>query len=298
MDPFLGFGDLSAREFVARYWDRQPLYAAGIADGMALSLTQQRICEEYGAQGRASDGFTSYHSDHASRSQGRDAVLELWREGRPPTPAQVVDFNRRHALIVRGAQRYFPELSAMLIQWQRFFRCRLNTNIYLTRPGSSVFATHCDQHHVFAIQTDGEKDWFFWPPTVDAPHGRYQFEQVDPQGDALILRVGKGDAVYIPLGWVHRAKTVGESSVHVTVGINPPRWLDLIEQAVDQTAGEYGLLRRSLPLRFSPGSGMEFFADEARHIQPILELLMRGMAGKMEAILAESQLHEESRATQ
>jgi ribosomal protein L16 Arg81 hydroxylase len=292
MNPFLGFGDVSAREFVTRYWDRQPLYAAGIADSPVFGLTAQRICEEYVAQGYQSDGFTSYHTCNASREQGRHAVLSMWHDQRPPTIGQVVEFNRQHSLIVRGAQRYFPELSTMLDQWQPFFNCRLNSNVYLTRPNSSAFGTHYDQHHVVAIQVDGEKDWLLWPPTVDAPHGRYQFEEIAPKGDPLTWRVRAGHALYIPLGWVHRAKTVGESSVHVTIGINPPRWLDLIEQAVDQTAGEYGLLRRSLPLRFSSVRGMEFFADETRHVQPILDLLMENMASKMQSVLEQSQRSE------
>lgn len=289
MNPFLGFGGVSATEFMTQYWDQQPLHAAEVADAPVLNLTAQRICEEYIAQGRESDGFTSYHTGNASREHGRHAVLALWNEERPPSVGQVVEFNRQHALTVRGAQRYFSELDTMLDQWQRFFNCRLNTNVYLTRPGSSVFGTHYDQHHVVAIQADGEKDWFLWPPTVDAPHGRYEFEEVIPECEPLIWRVRKGDVLYIPLGWVHRAKTVGEMSVHVTVGINPPRWLDLIEQAVDQTVGEYGLLRRSVPFLFSLTSGMEFFADESRHVQPILDLLMRSMTGKMQVILEQSQ---------
>jgi len=285
MNPFHGFGDVSPLDFVTRFWDRQPLHASGIVDPSVLNLTAHHIYDEYVRQGKFSDGFTSYHGDNDTRKQGRNAILALWSEGQTPDALKFAEFNRRHALIVQGGHRHFPELAAMMVEWRYFFNCRLNTNIYLTRPGSSVFATHYDQHHVVVMQVDGEKEWLLWPPTVDAPDGRYRFADVESEGEPLTWHTKQGDAIYIPLGWVHRAKTVGDHSVHITLGINPPRWLELIEQAVEEAAGEYSLLRRSLPLRFSPDRGLRFFADDSRHVEPVLGLLMKDMVTRMQVIL-------------
>lgn len=238
-------------------------------------------------QGSVGEGFASYHEDNTSRQQGRDAILAFSAGGRVPAIEDIADFNRRNALVVRGGQRYFPELASFLNSWKPFFNCRLNANVYLTRTSSSVFSTHYDQHHVFAVQVDGVKDWFLWPPIIDAPHGRYAFEDSKPNGDPLIWRAHPGDLIYIPLGWVHRAKTAGDRSVHVTVGVNPPRWLELIEQAVDQACGEFSILRHGLPFRFTPDGGMEFFADPDRHLAPIITLLMNDLNERMQSILGE-----------
>jgi ribosomal protein L16 Arg81 hydroxylase len=212
----------------------------------------------------------------------------MWAGGQAPRVEDVEEFNRSKALVIRGGQRYFSEIASFLATWRPFFNCRLNANVYLTHPKSSVFDTHYDPHHVFAVQVDGDKDWFLWPPTIAAPHSRYQFEDAQPKGDPIVWRTRRGDLLYIPLGWVHRAQTAAERSVHVTVGVNPPRWLDLIEQAVDQSGGEISILRSGLPFRFSPNKGMEFFADPDRHLAPIIALLTKDLAQKMQARLHES----------
>ncbi len=297
MNLFSGFGSVSASEFVTHHWERQPLHVAGVVDGPLLTLNAKRIYSEYSLQGVQSEGFTSYHEGNHNRQQGREAVLALWNGGQSPNLDRLVNFNHRHALIVRGGQLFFPELATFMQGWQSFFKCRLNANVYLTKPRSSVFGRHYDQHHVFAVQVDGEKDWFLWPPTVDAPHGRFHFQDVEPFGEPFAMRVKKGDIVYIPLGWVHRAKTVGELSVHITIGINPPRWLDLLEQALDKAAGEYSVLRKGLPFRFSPDLGMEFFADEQRHIAPLLDLLVKDIAKTIPDILRQGNQPLDNRAT-
>jgi ribosomal protein L16 Arg81 hydroxylase len=264
-------------------------------DGLAHAISSDVRCGHptrlYGAfseHALASDGFTSYHVENLSRQAGRDAVVALWGDGKIPSAETFLDLNRVHALIVRGSQRYFPEAASLLASWVPFFNCRLNSNLYITRPGCSAFGTHYDQHHVFALQLDGEKEWTLWEPTVDAPHGRYRFDEAPPVGEPLTWTSRPGDVLYIPLGWVHKARTVGAVSVHLTIGVNPPRWLDLIEQVVDELAGEVSLLRRSLPFRFSADDGMVFLADPVQHVEPIIALLTNAFAERTQRILDKS----------
>ena len=56
-----------------------------------------------------------------------------------------------------------------------------------------------------------------------------------------------GDLLYIPRGFIHRAHTTDASSLHLTIGVQSWRWVDVLHRAVDAWAEQDPALRRTVP---------------------------------------------------
>jgi hypothetical protein len=56
-----------------------------------------------------------------------------------------------------------------------------------------------------------------------------------------------GDLLYLPRGYAHEAFTTDDSSLHLTVGINIYRWVDLLRRALDGAARADARFRESIP---------------------------------------------------
>jgi ribosomal protein L16 Arg81 hydroxylase len=65
-----------------------------------------------------------------------------------------------------------------------------------------------------------------------------------------VVELGPGDLLYLPRGTVHQAETGARPSLHMTVGIYPSQWVDLLVNALSVTAARDPRFRRSLPPGF------------------------------------------------
>jgi hypothetical protein len=63
----------------------------------------------------------------------------------------------------------------------------------------------------------------------------------------------QGDVVYIPRGFVHAAECGSESSMHITLGVYPPSWDELLAGAIRVAALQGEGLRHALPWGFMEG---------------------------------------------
>jgi hypothetical protein len=59
--------------------------------------------------------------------------------------------------------------------------------------------------------------------------------------------------VYIPSGYVHAAECGAETSMHVTLGIHPSTWNEMLDAVVHWAAKSDDALRHALPLGFMKG---------------------------------------------
>src|SRR5262249_14351242 len=62
-------------------------------------------------------------------------------------------------IILNQAHQYEPPLARFCRALEIVFSCHVQTNIYLTPPNAQGFRTHYDNHDVFVLQIEGEKDW-------------------------------------------------------------------------------------------------------------------------------------------
>jgi hypothetical protein len=127
-------------------------------------------------------------------------------------------------------------------------------NAYITPPQNQGFAPHHDVHDVFVLQVSGRKHWIVHRPVVEDPLDNQPFNGFK---DEIAERVGEeplidtslepGDALYLPRGTIHSAQALGETSIHLTVGVHPLTRYQLVRFLFDAVQDEPAL-RASLPV--------------------------------------------------
>lgn len=137
---------------------------------------------------------------------------------------------------------------------EQVFSCHVQTNIYLTPPGSQGFHTHYDNHDVFVLQIEGEKTWRLYDRPVAAPYRGERFRSgrhaVGEPTHSFVLKAG--DCAYIPRGLMHDASASGgDPSLHITCGLLVRTWADLMLEAVSEVCVEEPAFRRALPRGFA-----------------------------------------------
>lgn len=128
-------------------------------------------------------------------------------------------------------------------------------NAYITPAQNRGFAAHYDVHDVFVLQVSGRKQWTIHAPVVPDPLQNQPWEQhraavaarVADDEPVIDVVLEPGDAMYLPRGTIHAAKALGETSIHLTVGVHPVTRYQLVEHLLHVAQQDAGL-RASLPL--------------------------------------------------
>ena len=241
-------GDVLARcvgdpdRFVAEYWGRAPLYRPG-ADAAAFA-----------------DLFSLGDVDHIlSSTTPRYPAFRMVKEGKQLDPrsytrsgrvgGQPVDdladpggvyelFCSGATIVLQSLHRFWPPLVRLARDLELALTHPVQVNAYITPPASQGLGVHHDEHDVFVLQVYGRKQW-----DVHDPHGR--------PGDRLIVaELAPGDCLYIPQRFPHAARTAATASVHLTVGVVPTTWADVLRRAVISVV-EDALSGEPLPAGFA-----------------------------------------------
>jgi bifunctional lysine-specific demethylase and histidyl-hydroxylase NO66 len=126
----------------------------------------------------------------------------------------------------------------------------VSANAYLTPPQSQGFGTHRDGHDTMILQISGSKEWlvYDYQPGLGA---RAENVTIEPAQEAVVHSVlEEGNALYIPRGWPHMAKTAGTVSLHVTLAIVQATTNDLMRYALELPAIRR-LLDNTMPAGFT-----------------------------------------------
>ena len=223
----------------------------------------------------------------------REGMLSMANANQPIQPADFVAANgavdrvgvarlyrRGGTVILNQLHQSDITLAAFCRAVERIFSCHVQTNIYLTPPGSQGFHTHYDSHDVFILQIEGEKAWRLYDRPVDAPYRGESFElgkhPVGEPRQSFTLKAG--DCAYVPRGLMHDASTSGEwASLHITCGLLVKTWADLMLEAVSQVCVEDPSFRRSLPPGFANpgfdrGQAQEHFSELVTRLAGLVEM--------------------------
>ncbi len=144
------------------------------------------------------------------------------------------------------------------VEWH--LRHRIGVNMYISPANSQAFPPHTDNHDVFILQLSGHKDWRLYDSPVELPLEETEVEIADEllANPRAKVRLMSGDTIYIPRGMAHEALTSDETSVHLTVGIYPVRWVDLLQEALKTAADHEVAYRKALPAGYlDPGNEAE-----------------------------------------
>ncbi|MFD2092230.1 cupin domain-containing protein [Blastococcus deserti] len=248
--------------FAEEYWARRPLLTRAEDTGSAFTdlLDLSAVDELLSRRGLrtpflriAKDGavvdakrFTTSGGAGAEIADqvSSDAVLRLFADG--------------STVVLQGLHRLWPPLIEFADQLAADLGHPTQVNAYITPPSSRGFSPHYDVHDVFVLQVAGEKHWTIHEPVLRDPLRTQPWNnraaevaaaaEREPVIDAVLR---PGDVLYLPRGYLHSARALGEISAHLTVGIHPvTRWA-AAESALDLVralAADDPQLRGSLPL--------------------------------------------------
>ncbi|WP_308200725.1 JmjC domain-containing protein [Klenkia sp. PcliD-1-E] len=249
-------------EFAEHHWARRPLLTSAAQLGQDFSdlLTLADVDELLSTRGLRTPFLRIARNGEvvdAKRFTGpggagaevadqvsSDAVLRLFSEG--------------STVVLQGLHRLWPPLIAFADALAAELGHPTQVNAYITPPSSQGFSPHYDVHDVFVLQVAGEKHWTIHEPVLTDP---LRTQPWGERADAVAARAAEepvvdavlrpGDALYLPRGYLHSARALGEISAHLTIGVHDVTRWGAVESALDlvrSLAVDDPSLRTSLPL--------------------------------------------------
>jgi len=182
----------------------------------------------------------------------------------------------------------WPSIAALRAAICEALDADVQVNAYVTPASAQGFSMHFDTHDALILQVDGSKDWYIYDRYIDAPipteanlsyTATSLYEAVAGRENELDLlgqiRLEKGDLLYLPRGFPHKAVATAEASLHLTVGIHPVYWVDLLKASMETVCLQYADLRRALPPGFISDPGIR--STMSQQFREILELASRNV---------------------
>src|SRR6478752_8108956 len=191
----------------------------------------------------------------------------------------LAEFAAGATIVRQGLHRLWPALID-------FVRCMVDdighpgqANAYVTPPGARGFDPHYDVHDVFVLQAAGQKRWTVHEPVHEHPLPSQPWTE---HRDAIASRIdddpvidtvlSAGDTLYLPRGWVHSARSLDTTSIHLTIGVSALTYLDVVGAVVDTLAMD-GEFRKSLPMGIDATERDEMAATTGKVIAQVVDTM-------------------------
>jgi ribosomal protein L16 Arg81 hydroxylase len=176
-----------------------------------------------------------------SRSARQNVLEALYERYRSGSTIVLNALEQRWEPLHRLGRMLGAELSA-----------RLQMNIYITPAGNQGFAPHYDMHDVFVAQVHGNKHWRIAGQPHELPLAGQPYDKAQPEPTPeQEFDMRAGDLLYLPRGTVHWATANDRTSVHITIGVHPLLYAQVIERAVHDLCAEDLRFRKGLPIGFA-----------------------------------------------
>ncbi|MBV8151580.1 MAG: cupin-like domain-containing protein [Candidatus Eremiobacteraeota bacterium] len=241
-------------EFFGSYYERAPLHIARdrtayYTEYFSLGEFERVLC---GAE-IAGDDLLVYKDGMPARPEAY-----LRRNGRTGKEGDaervIIDPDRVCALFARGCsividtlRAYSEPVAALCRGLEAFFGHRVNANLYFTPPKSQGFSVHYDTHDTVILQIEGAKEWKVYEAAADLPLKGQKFDKRKhaPRTAPRHVEMRAGDLLYLPRGFMHEAKAAEDASLHLTLGLFPYVWSDVLAEVLARAAESDVLLRGS-----------------------------------------------------
>ena len=167
------------------------------------------------------------------------------------------NYSNGATIIFLSLDRHIPSISELCRGLQNILNIHIQANVYLTPRTSKGFNAHFDTHDVFILQIEGKKHWKIWNNELKLPL-RYQ-EQIFGEDQEnkipdIDIILEKGDTLYIPRGFIHSGLSLKDNSMHITVGIIPFIFVNILSQKINNILSKLAddeLMQKIIPPQFA-----------------------------------------------
>ena len=227
--------------FLDRHWGRAPCLRAASTDAGAFddlaslddldhivsSLGLRRSSLRMVRHGEALPA-SAYTVAAGRGTRAPDALVSA--------PLVYARFSEGATIVLESLQRYWGPITDFCRALEISLGHRLQTNAYITPPGSQGFDVHRDDHDVFVLQVSGAKHWIVY----------------DEDGERVLIDqdIERGASLYIPKGFPHTATAGRSTSAHLTVGVLTHDSIDVVRE-VAKLAEEEPAFQERLPRQAS-----------------------------------------------
>lgn len=167
-------------------------------------------------------------------------------------------------LRLRELDQMHRGVGELAVALERELRERVCVNAYATSGAAQRSALHYDDHDVFVLQLAGTKWWRLYgqveplplPDDADYPAVKRAEPPAEPVAE---LRLDRGQVLYLPRGWWHRAQATDGPSLHLTLGVYRATGVDLLNWLLGQLR-DSAALRTDIPRHDDEQAQREYLA--------------------------------------
>jgi ribosomal protein L16 Arg81 hydroxylase len=195
-------------------------------------------------------------------------------------------------VVLQGLHRLWPPLIDFVRRAVDDIGHPVQANAYITPTSNRGFDFHYDVHDVFVLQVAGRKRWVVHEPVhahplPSQPWTSYRDRIAERVTDEPVIDtvLEQGDALYLPRGWVHAARALDTTSIHLTIGVSVATAIDVARAVVDQLA-EVEDFRAALPM-VSDTAGREEITPSVAKVVALMADLLRDDGTAIGAAAAE-----------
>jgi len=255
-------GSLSAADFLARYWQKQPCLVRGALPGFHSFINKQELFAlsmEEAVESRLvleRGGEMPWEVIHGPQDPEDLAHLpdSYWS-----LLVQNMDLHRREAAELLRCFRFVPD-------W------RIDDLMISIAPAGGSVGPHMDSYDVFLLQAGGRRRW-------QINSHDYTEDDFIPGLDLRILAdfrpqqewvLEPGDMLYLPPGVAHYGVALDESLTY-SIGFRAPSRQELLHYYLDDMLEEYGDETYRDPDLAPPDYGAELTAQACARIRSLLQ---------------------------
>ena len=142
------------------------------------------------------------------------------------------------SIVIDSIEEYVSHLGSLADSIEQRLAHRVWINSYISFGRGKAFKPHWDNHDVIVVQVHGTKRWRSFGVPDPPPTRKHRDGDPVPSEIKWEGMMRPGDVLYLPRGEVHEAELETADSVHLTIGIKPPRGADFMAWLGEYTGSE------------------------------------------------------------